>query len=472
MNINTDNIVISRTDNVVTLTRPEGRPIALVSGDVISADVLDIIESGLIMLRITPPAGKGEGTQGSVLMARTNVQLAEGDRISLEVLGGDKEVRLRLMGTEQFPSSTSTVDTIQQKIQSALSELSGARLTSSDVQNLKGLLNTIPGLVRSNNPEFKMLEAMMPAMERLNAQTLRTSVEGSGVLFETRIKLAALQELKNSPEVLMAKNALNSIMQTAVDGINDPRTDGQTRMLLNDLLIRTSEGIRGLNADNASETLLQLKQAVNNMAGSDNQLLTSIKQKLDDIISAHGLSKNEHAKASVNVNDDQKALLLKIKDLLQSDKMTEALKYSQANRDELTATVDKFIKNIEFFQLTSRANDMVCTFLPFSWNELRDGELLFKKNKYHAKKSFTCDINLDLDRLGKLSISVTVADGGFFLSFNAEKGSTKQLIMENKAELEKRFAESGLSLKIINIGQKSKLDFAEKTKSGGLDLRI
>ncbi len=197
----------------------------------------------------------------------------------------------------------------------------------------------------------------------------------------------------------------------------------------------------------------------------------------DAAITPHSSPKSEHVAAPLNVNNDQKALLLKIKNILQDDKMVEALKNSPAKRDELLGVVDKFIKNIEFYQVSSRANDMVGTYLPFLWNELRDGELLFKKNKYHAKKSFTCDINLDLDRLGKISASVTAADGGFFVSFNVEKDSTKQLIMENKGELEKRFAANGLTLKVINIGQKTRLDFAEnnndkKTPSGGLDLRI
>ncbi|MBF0486820.1 MAG: flagellar hook-length control protein FliK, partial [Nitrospirae bacterium] len=197
----------------------------------------------------------------------------------------------------------------------------------------------------------------------------------------------------------------------------------------------------------------------------------------DTAITPHSSPKSEPVTTVLNVNNDQKALLLKIKNILQDDKMVEALKNSPAKRDELVGVVDKFIKNIEFYQVSSRANDMVSTYLPFLWNELRDGELLFKKNKYHAKKSFTCDINLDLDRLGKISASVTAADGGFFVSFNVEKDNTKQLIMENKGELEKRFAANGLTLKVINVGQKTRLDFAEnndkkRTPSGGLDLRI
>ncbi|MBF0517957.1 MAG: flagellar hook-length control protein FliK, partial [Nitrospirae bacterium] len=196
---------------------------------------------------------------------------------------------------------------------------------------------------------------------------------------------------------------------------------------------------------------------------------TSPKDKTEAIQST---PKDEHIKTALNVDNDQKALLLKIRNILQDERMSEVLKYSPSKREDLAGAVDKFIKNIEYYQLSSRANDMVYTYLPFLWNELKDGELLFKKNKYHAQKSFTCDINLDLDKLGKLSISVTTADSGFFVSFNAEKDNTKQLILQNKDDLEKRFKAAGLTLKIINVGQKTKLDFAGKNPSGGLDLRI
>ncbi|MEO5359795.1 MAG: flagellar hook-length control protein FliK [Nitrospirota bacterium] len=655
MNIN---VVVNKGETVVLLARPDGKPISLVSGDAVSADVIDIIDSGLVMLRITPPLGKSEDTQGAVLLARTNVPLSEGDRITLKVMGGDKEINLKFMGFESPQSPVSavttaashtttpvpvvttdpasapapTVVTVAQKVQLLLSELTDARLSSSDFQALHKILTDIPSSVKNKYPEFKMLESLIPDMEQLNAQTLRASVEESGILFETNVKQSAIQELDNAPDVVLAKNTLNAIVQKAVEGFQNPQTEGHTRIFLNDLAAVTYKGIQGLTPGNASDTLNMLNHAIDdclavvaqdkdmhtncncgdvlsavkqkleaalqpqssmndniittvqqgklqlasisvdysdvfspvkqmkqrpdalitppnypkdeltamleqgrphNTSVDSSDVLAAVRQKLDalitpqistkdtmiimadqakphqgtgaegsdvltprpdavtvtqappkdDVIAAMATPKDkpithhvsqteEHLKAPLNINNDQKALLLKIRDILQDDMMADALKYSPAKHDELLDTVEKFIKNIEYYQLSSRANDMVYTYLPFLWNELRDADLMFKKNKYHAKKSFTCDINLDLDRLGKISISVTTSDGGFFVSFNAEKDKTKDLISENKGELEKRFAAVGLTLKIINVGQKSKLGFAEKATSGGLDLRI
>ncbi|MBF0456330.1 MAG: flagellar hook-length control protein FliK [Nitrospirae bacterium] len=618
MNINSDNSAAGKGDNVIVLARPDGKPISLVSGDTVNAEVIDVIGSDLVALRISPPAGKGEDAQGTVLVARTNVPLSEGDQIALQVQGGDNEVSLKYLGKiampEPPPSQAPTAaaepvslqppapaaaDIIQQKIQLLLSGLVDARLTSSDFQDLQKVLDNIPASVKNQYPEFNTLSSLVPNIEQLNAQTLQASVESSGIMLETNIKQSALQALNNAPDVVMAKQVLNSIVQKAVDAFQYPQSQGHTRSFLSDLIAVMYKGIQALNSNNASDTLNLLKQAIadcltiveqdktQHQSCNCDDVLTSVRQKLDEAIAAlsspkdtatavenppkdgliaipeqgrpqrgimeggealtavrqkieeaaatlsspkdtataienspkdglpampqqgspqrgimeggevltavrqkfeeavstltspkdsaaittHIPQKDEHVRAALDI--DSKALLLKIRDILQDDKMTDALKYSPAKRDDLVGVVDKFIKNIEYFQLTSRANDMVYTYLPFLWNELKDGELLFKKNKYHAKKSFTCDINLDLDRLGKISVSVTAADGGFYVSFNAEKEKTKQLILENKGELEKGFVTNGLFLKIINVGQKGKLDFAAaKTTTGGLDLRI
>ncbi|WP_420265097.1 hypothetical protein, partial [Candidatus Magnetominusculus dajiuhuensis] len=276
MNINVDNIVVGKGDNVVVLARPDGKPIALVSGDVVTADVLDIISSGLVMLRITPPAGKGEGS--GVLLARTDVPLSEGDRIALKVLGGDKDISLKFMGIESSQSSISTSTppsanaaastpvpaavTIEQRIQGLLTELAGARLTSTDFQALQKVLTNIPASVKDNYPEFKMLASLAANMEQLNEQSLRASVEGSGVLFETNMKQAAVAELNYAPDVVTAKNALNAVVQQAIEAFQYPQTEAHTRAFLSDLISVTSQGIQGMDSNNARDTLNQLKQAI------------------------------------------------------------------------------------------------------------------------------------------------------------------------------------------------------------------
>ena len=127
---------------------------------------------------------------------------------------------------------------------------------------------------------------------------------------------------------------------------------------------------------------------------------------------------------------------------------------------ELSSTVDNFIRNIEFFQFTSRLNDMFCTFLPVMWDDLKDSEFIFKKDKRDRKSHYTCGINLSLESLGKLSISVTISDKVFYISFHAEESEIANLLRSQKHVLEERFASEGLKLNAINIDQK-KVVFGE-----------
>ncbi|MBF0567067.1 MAG: flagellar hook-length control protein FliK, partial [Nitrospirae bacterium] len=241
------------------------------------------------------------------------------------------------------------------------------------------------------------------------------------------------------------------------DGLKDLL--GKVQQTIDDTLatlrdFKVSDALNIVHDSKIKDTLQVLQQKI----GQSQDMINSLK--------------DGHQKVSINPADDQKALLLRLKDFLQHDKTFDMMKYSGTRQEDVLNTVDKFIKNIEHFQVNSRVNDMVYTFLPFAWKELKDGEFLFKKNKYNAKKSYTCDINLDLDKMGKLSISTTVSEGTFFISFNAEKSETRDAIVQNRNELEKRFAGVGLKLSVINIGLKQNIDFKETKVEKGLNLKV
>ncbi|MBF0517430.1 MAG: hypothetical protein HQK97_10000, partial [Nitrospirae bacterium] len=324
MNFNVDNIGANKGGNVVLLARPDGRPISLVSGQAVTAEVVNTVGSGLVMLRITPQSGNSGDTQGALLLAKTNVALNAGDQISLKVIGGDKDISLKFVGfesrapqpqpvssaapesapalpttPEQASTTTApaTVQTVAQKVQLLLSELSGARLTSTDFQDLQKLLTNIPSNVKNQFPEFRQLASAMPDIQQLNAQTLKTAVEGSGVFLETNVKQSALQELSNAPDVVMAKDTLNSIVQKAVEAFQYPQTEEHTRSFLSDLTAVTYKGIASLNSDNARDTINMLNQAIEDclkVVEEDKTMhtgcncgdvLTSVKQTLDAALS-------------------------------------------------------------------------------------------------------------------------------------------------------------------------------------------
>ncbi len=158
---------------------------------------------------------------------------------------------------------------------------------------------------------------------------------------------------------------------------------------------------------------------------------------------------------ALQADGDLKALLLNLKKLLKDQSIVNTLKKAGFKIAELSSTTDNFIKHIEFFQFTSKFNDMFYTFLPVLWDDLKDGEFVFKKDRRQGKKAYSCGINLDLEALGKLSISVTISDKAFYLTFHAEQSNVANLIRSQKHILEERFVSQGLTLKAINIEQRS-----------------
>ncbi|MEO5357724.1 MAG: flagellar hook-length control protein FliK [Nitrospirae bacterium YQR-1] len=462
------NVVLSNTDNMVLFSPSEGKAVALALGDIISADVLDIIESGMVTLRITPPVGKALDLQGGTLLAYTNVPMSEGDRIDLQVVGTGSEVRLRFLGVESKPEGETT-DPANARIQQTVNKLSDARIDTSDFKSLKDMLSAIPERVKNTFPEFGRLEQIMPDIKNMSVSALKSNIEDSGILFETRLKEAALGDGMD------IKGMVGEAVRKAIEGQESLDLNEQLNSTL-DAFIKKADGILKSGAESDMKALIMELRAVMDEGGkqvknlNERELIAVIKQRLDEALSSG--DKAALLREKPEISNDQKALLLKAKDVVEQERIGQLLRQSGASKDEITNTIDKFIRNIEHYQINSRANETIYTFLPFSWPEMKDGQLLFKKNKYNAKKSFSCDINLDLGNMGKLSISTTVSEGSFFLSFYAQKKETMELIADNKAELESRFLAAGLPLKVINVGQKSKLNINESLKEKGLSLKV
>jgi hypothetical protein len=169
---------------------------------------------------------------------------------------------------------------------------------------------------------------------------------------------------------------------------------------------------------------------------------------------------------ALQTEGDFKSLLLKLKKLLGDRSVSAELKQAGFNGTELSRTVERFLDNIEFYQLTSKLNDMLYTFLPIAWDGLNDGELMFKKNKGAGNNSYTCDINLDLESLGRLSVSITITGGQFFVAFYTDSEETERLIHSHKHLLQERFSSQGLQLKALNLSRKREISFGQSQLKG------
>ncbi|EIT4431146.1 flagellar hook-length control protein FliK, partial [Campylobacter jejuni] len=95
-----------------------------------------------------------------------------------------------------------------------------------------------------------------------------------------------------------------------------------------------------------------------------------------------------------SLHHDVKSTLLQISNLAKNEG-NEAI-YNQANR---------LLAQIEINQLMSLANDSINTYLPFSWDDLNDSKIMFRRGK---KDKFFAQIKLEFAKLGDLEILISL----------------------------------------------------------------
>lgn len=367
---------VVNSENLITFLRPSLRGLNLKNGDVVRAEILNIMDAGFVSMRITKDSG-----ESGIAVARSSISLSKGAVVFLKVSASESEIKLQFMGTATEGNKTTethTENSLSQKILQMFSDMAGSRLNKKEVQLLGEFLKNIPYSIKASVPEFAVLERAMPEIEKISSDLLKKSIEESGILFETKLKLAVLEQQRSGD--------LEKILKIFTD-------------------------------------------------------------------------------------PDRKMELIKLKTVLSDERVVNVLKNAGFSTSEIESAVEKLIKHLEFFQISSKANNVLFTFLPFSWHELKEGELTFRRKIEHNSESYTCDINLDLEPLGRLTVSVTLFEGVYYMSFYTEDELFKTIITNEKGILQKKFVEAGMPVGIINVVKKEKVNFGVPNAQG-LNIKI
>jgi len=339
--------------------------IVLTLGEVVQAEVLTVTDTA-VAIRM----------KNTVLEARTNVPLKEGEIVSLLVEGKDNEIRLRLVrGREEDAGS------LRNTVLSTLATLKGLRPAAEDVNALNALLKALPQGLKNTIPGMRALENLLPSLEGMSGSVLKNAVEGSGVYFETKLRLFAM------------------------------------------------------------------------VAGGDN--------------GAAGL------KPQAFSTGDMKAALLVLQESLGSKNILDRLLQSGVKTETLAAVVDDLLRNVESFQLQSRLNDTLQVFIPFVWQELKDGELIFRESDRDrvGEEAYSCTVNLDLERAGRISARVLLQSGQIYVDISSENDRFSQFLQEGADVLKIQFETAGIRLGNLSIRHQPQMNF-KATPAGGLNIRI
>ncbi|EIA0929482.1 flagellar hook-length control protein FliK [Campylobacter jejuni] len=148
-----------------------------------------------------------------------------------------------------------------------------------------------------------------------------------------------------------------------------------------------------------------------------------------------------------SLHHDVKSTLLQISNLAKNEG-NEAV-YNQANR---------LLAQIEINQLMSLANDSINTYLPFSWDDLNDSKIMFKRGK---KDKFFAQIKLEFAKLGDLEILISLNNEKYIdINIMAENIEFRKTIYENAHELKRNINKAGLLSANFFVGDiiRSKFD--------------
>ncbi len=350
---------VARLENALTFLSSSGDGFRVKVGDVVQADVLSVLADGTVSIRITLESGKS-----GVVSARSHVPLDAGESVLLKVTGGEREVSLRFLGViREEGVGKGGAPGLTVPYRGLPPERTAARIPASDARRMEQMFRSFPDAVKEAVPGFSSLERS-PSVESLDGKVLKTAVEGSGVLLETKLKAAG----------------------AAPDG-------------------------------------------------------------------------------------DRKEALLRVGEALRRPGVAAAVKAAGASPGEAAVKADGMLSTIETYQVSSSVHGFLFAPLSLEWDELADGEILFRKKARGRGESYTCELHLDLLPLGKMGVSVTMYDGAFYVSFSPEAEETRSLVASRSEEVGKRFREAGLSLSAVSIQRKKSVSFGVPS-ADGVDLEV
>ncbi|BEK22496.1 flagellar hook-length control protein FliK [Campylobacter jejuni] len=204
---------------------------------------------------------------------------------------------------------------------------------------------------------------------------------------------------------------------------------------LNNLFRRLNESLKELEpyTQNAKLNQAELKNLEHKLNLSTKDL-AQIKPKTEQDIAE-------------SLHHDVKSTLLQISNLAKNEG-NEAV-YNQANR---------LLAQIEINQLMSLVNDSINTYLPFSWDDLNDSKIMFRRGK---KDKFFAQIKLEFAKLGDLEILISLNNEKYIdINIMAENIEFRKTIYENAHELKRNINKAGLLSANFFVGDiiRSKFD--------------
>ncbi len=303
------------------------------------------------------------------------------------------------------------VETVLSKLQEHLKGADTLTGKGLDSQLTKVEYLVSPKLLSSEN--FK-LAPLQEALQQLSAQLTQSKLPETKGLLDSLVKI--LDSLK-----VIGQNTTTS--KASLDALLTNKTPQEVRNVLESL-----------------KTLIQKADPV------FSKETASLANKLEPFISPQKLAVGENVKEILS--QDLKSVLLKAGD--------EIAKSSHPNQTELLKNIDKLSLQIDYYQLVSHLSNSSCVYLPFSWEQLEEGNIKLQKDK---EDKFYCDIDLKLKEYGEIKLRLVLYEKNQInIQIHSDNNDLKEIVKENIGLLRRALIESQITPREIRIFDASKKD--------------
>lgn len=215
-----------------------------------------------------------------------------------------------------------------------------------------------------------------------------------------------------------------------------------TKEVFKNLAFKVPQGQNLEGLENLSKDLTTLNRKINENLKHLDPLAQNAKLNLNEL-------KGLENKLIGAVKDLQNIRLKNVQDVsyeIQNDIKSTLLQVaSQAkaeNNDAIYNQTNRLLAQIEMNQLMSLANDSINTYLPFSWEDLNESKIIFRRGK---KDKFFAQIKLEFAKLGDLEILVSLNNEKYIdINIMAENKEFRKMIYENAHELKRNINKAGL----------------------------
>ena len=441
-------------DDIVSLVINSAKSGLVKKGDIVRAEVIDIKDNGSAVVRLKAIGTERSEVEGEIIKSARPGLFSKGESMVLEVLSGKINIKARLVELPEIQASTGQYKIppaadVQYKIPPALyriiDDISGQRLGAPEAKLVLNVFRAIAGGSRAALEEFKALEGPMLKTGYIEGPALKSFLDVAFLQQDVPVRAGSMSmplsgQANVSSEIKLLMNLLKPLpvnVRAALPGLEN------LEKIMENVKGLTSTDLKGFIEHSGVAFESRLKTAVLNFKGT-----------------------LPEAAAAFQKDGDIKGLMLRLKELLGDREVAALIARSGGKAAELSTITERLLNNLELFQTASKFNDMFYTFLPVLWDGLENAEFFFKKGGKGRSQSCSCDLNLDLKGLGKMSVSITQLNKSYYVTFRTEDQRTGDLINEKGRVLQERFSAQGLILKALNVNSGKKVVFGQTQQHG------